>query len=157
MSEVKRWEPRNTALGYDMQPKPDGSFVLACDFDRVTAERDALQLRLNAADELNDSLRDRKNSIVVLQKRVDELEARGKLTNEELVVIARNAALNSVDRYNYMPCLPEEAYKWAPHYWVIEAMRAALNPTAEAAIPEHVCPGCNAQGWTANCDRCIPY
>jgi len=26
--EVKRWEPRNTALGYDMQPREDGSFVL---------------------------------------------------------------------------------------------------------------------------------
>ena len=41
MSEVKRWEPRNTVVGYDMQPLPDGSFVLFYDFDRVIAERDA--------------------------------------------------------------------------------------------------------------------
>lgn len=41
MSEVKCWEPRNTVVGYDMQPLPDGSFVLFEDFDRVTAERDA--------------------------------------------------------------------------------------------------------------------
>lgn len=52
MSEVKRWEPRNTIVGYDMQPLPDGSFVLFEDFNRVTAERDALQERLSEANDL---------------------------------------------------------------------------------------------------------
>jgi len=56
MESVKRWEPRNTSLGYDMQPKLDGAFVLACDFDRIKAENLALQLRLNAADQRNDEL-----------------------------------------------------------------------------------------------------
>ena len=23
--------------------------------------------------------------------------------------------------------------------------------------PEHICQGCGAKGWTANCDQCIPY
>ncbi|TWC17117.1 hypothetical protein FBY06_11835 [Pseudomonas sp. SJZ085] len=36
-------------------------------------------------------------------------------------------------------------------------INAALNPTAEAASPEHVCPGCNSKDWSANCDKCIPY
>lgn len=40
MSEVKRWEPRNTSLGYDMQPIPSGSFVLSCDYDALAAQRD---------------------------------------------------------------------------------------------------------------------
>jgi hypothetical protein len=81
-----------------------------------TKERDDLQQRLADA-----------------ERRNAELEARSNLTNDELIEIARNAALNSVHRYNYMPCLPEDAYKWSPHYWVIEAMRAALNPNPEAA------------------------
>lgn len=79
------------------------------DFDRVTAENSALQSQLTAADERADRL--------------------ASLTNDDLIAIARTAALNSVDRYNYMPCIPEEAFAWKPHYWVIEAMRAALKPT----------------------------
>lgn len=23
--------------------------------------------------------------------------------------------------------------------------------------PEHACPGCGCKGWTADCDKCIPY
>ncbi|MDR6949815.1 hypothetical protein J2Y39_004440 [Pseudomonas sp. 2957] len=38
----------------DMVPADDGQYVQSADFDRVTAERDALQQRLNAADQLND-------------------------------------------------------------------------------------------------------
>lgn len=109
---------------------------LYANFDRVTAERDALQALLTAADE-----------------RVDRLAS---LTNDDLIAIARTAALNSVHRYNYMPCIPEEAFAWEPHYWVIEAMRAALKP-AEPAKDEHVCPGCGSKGWTACCTQCVPY
>ena len=35
-------------------------------------------------------------------------------------------------------------------------MRAALKP-AECAADEHVCTGCGAKGWTANCKECVPY
>ena len=49
----------------------------------------------------------------------------------QLIEIARKAALESTHRYNYMPCLPEEAYKWFPHSWVIEAMRACLDKVKE--------------------------
>lgn len=57
------------------------------------------------------------------------------VSDDQLIAIARNAALNSVHRYNYMPVLPEEAYKWEPHYWVVEAMRAVA---AEQPAPvEH--------------------
>ena len=115
---------------------PDAGRIYAEALDRVTAERDALQQRLTAADE-----------------RWDRLAA---LTNDDLIKIARTSALNSVDRYNYMPCIPEEAYAWEPHYWVIEAMRAALSP-AEPAKDEHVCTGCGSKGWTENCKECVPY
>ena len=49
MSEVKRFQ----ICGGDWEGKPHekGEWVLALDFDRVTAERDALQALLTAADE----------------------------------------------------------------------------------------------------------
>lgn len=107
MSEVKRYM-ESCGEGGGVVENRYGDFVSFVDFDRVTAERDALQQLLNAAYE-----------------RVNRLAA---LTNDDLVAIARTAALNSVHRYNYMPCLEEEAYKWEPHLWVIEAMRAAIKP-----------------------------
>ena len=30
----------------------------------------------------------------------------------------------------------------------------ALKPAAE---PRHICKGCGAKGWTANCAQCVPY
>lgn len=53
MSEVKRFK---------MEFQPEGAVrecVYAADFDRVTAERDALQQRLTAADELADALEEK--------------------------------------------------------------------------------------------------
>lgn len=35
-------------------------------------------------------------------------------------------------------------------------IRAALKPAAPAT-DEHVCNGCGAKGWTANCKECVPY
>lgn len=40
---------------------------------------------------------------------------------------------------------------------LIAQIDAALNPTAEAVSPAHVCSGCGVEGWTANCPKCIPY
>jgi len=39
-------------------------YVLASDFDRVTAERDALQLRLNAADQLADDIQEERQKLI---------------------------------------------------------------------------------------------
>lgn len=52
---VRRFsEGRFSGLG---EEHPQGCWVKASDFDRVTAERDALQQRLNAVEEENDRLR----------------------------------------------------------------------------------------------------
>ncbi|MGE8098062.1 hypothetical protein [Pseudomonas fluorescens] len=57
MSEVKRYSAALThAETSPMYEMPDGEWVVALDFDRVTAERDALQQRLNAADQRIDEL-----------------------------------------------------------------------------------------------------
>ena len=57
-------------------------------------------------------------------------------TDDDLIAIARQAALDSTHRYNYMPATLEDAVQWFPHRWVIDAMRAALNPNPEAASHE---------------------
>lgn len=55
MSEVKYYHLSDTGL---TEGKALGrlTVVLAADHDRITAERDALQLRLNVADQRNDDL-----------------------------------------------------------------------------------------------------
>ena len=53
------------------------------------------------------------------------------VTDDQLIEIARKAALNSTHRYSYMPAIQEDANSWSPHRWVIEAMRAALKMAKE--------------------------
>lgn len=59
------------------------------------------------------------------------------LSDEQLIDIARKAAVESTHRYNYMPALAEDAINWQPHRWVIEAMRSALlaAPVVERQEP----------------------
>jgi hypothetical protein len=57
MTKVKRYSAALThAETSPMYEASDGEWVVALDFDRVTAERDALQQRLNAADQRIDEL-----------------------------------------------------------------------------------------------------
>lgn len=55
--EIKRYLIQKTPIGTMMKENPEGSWVEAQDFDRILAERDALQQRLNAVEEENDRLR----------------------------------------------------------------------------------------------------
>ncbi|WP_448679971.1 hypothetical protein [Pseudomonas nicosulfuronedens] len=43
MSDVKRWEPENTFLGYNMRPDAEGSFVLHDAYAKLEAEAQALR------------------------------------------------------------------------------------------------------------------
>jgi hypothetical protein len=58
MSEVKRWKLKGFLPGVEGECKAvfQPFVVLADDFDRIAAERDALQLRLNAADQRIDDI-----------------------------------------------------------------------------------------------------
>ena len=42
----------------------------------------------------------------------------------------------------------------SPTYAHCSAVMEALKPSAE---PDHICEGCGSKGWTANCDKCVPY
>lgn len=46
MSDVKRWEPENTIVGYNMKPGAGGSFVLSCDYDAMKSRLDNMRARL---------------------------------------------------------------------------------------------------------------
>ena len=66
MSEVMRYHVQLFKLAGDQQKYAHGALgaveiVRASDFDRVTAERDALQLRLNASDQRIDELTQRQS------------------------------------------------------------------------------------------------
>lgn len=72
MSEVKRYHVQLFKLGADQQKYAHGALgavqiVRASDFDRVTAERDALQQRLNAADQRIDELSQDKTRLDALE------------------------------------------------------------------------------------------
>jgi len=57
MTKVKRYSAALThAETSPMYEASDGEWVVALDFDRVTAERDALQQRLNETDQRNDEM-----------------------------------------------------------------------------------------------------
>lgn len=43
MSEVKRWEPENTIVGFNMRPDAEGSFVLHDAYAKLEAEAQALR------------------------------------------------------------------------------------------------------------------
>ena len=53
-----------------------------------------------------------------------------------LTLIAREAAISSTHRYNYMPTTPKDALLWQPHAWVLAAMRMVeLSASAEPSAP----------------------
>jgi len=66
MSEVMRWKLKGFIPGVDGVSKAlfQPWVVPAEDFDRVTAERDALQLRLNAADQRNDEHQEERQKLI---------------------------------------------------------------------------------------------
>lgn len=66
--EVKRFSEKK--ISNCLQENPQGFWIKAEDFDRVTAERDALQQRLNAVEEENDRLKEENR---VLQKQMGDL------------------------------------------------------------------------------------
>lgn len=80
------------------------------------------------------------------------------VTDDQLIEIARKAALNSTHRYSYMPAIQEDANSWFPHRWVIEAMRDAVS-AAEQPAPVAVAMPDNLEShrrsWIAALDRLI--
>lgn len=54
MSEIQRWEPENTIVGYNMKPCADGSFVL---FDVASKSEAALRQQLADVSNERDGLR----------------------------------------------------------------------------------------------------
>lgn len=37
---------------------------------------------------------------------------------------------------------------------LMNEIESVLNPAEE---PKYICDGCGSNGWTGNCDKCIPY
>lgn len=50
----------------------------------------------------------------------------------------------------------EDLLDFARKLTTAKEFNTPLKP-AEPATDEHVCTGCGAKGWTANCSECVPY
>jgi hypothetical protein len=88
MESVKRyWSSEVFGLGITQD-----KWIRAADFDRVSAERDALQLLLNERDEQNHSLEQRRKTEqqagMAAERRVEELGARISETSAKLELAA---------------------------------------------------------------------
>lgn len=99
MSEVKRYDCTNGRAQhcygcYQMTESTGGDFVESTDFDRVTAEREALQQRLNEQDQRVDELEGllRRCLMSIREQHCDADEAEFDLPNSLLGEI--DAALN---------------------------------------------------------------
>ena len=134
MSEVQRYYVGEYGL-VEGEALGRLSVVLATDFDRVTAERDALQARLTAADEradeddmvLRSSVPERHKGctspVGAVQSYIAELEGRADLLE---------ALLRDARQYHGVTLLtdpPQDAWKY---HRISERIEAALKP-AEAA------------------------
>lgn len=130
MSEVKRYDIAEYGGGMDVIV--DGTYVGAEDFDRVTAERDGLQISLNTADQ---SIDDLNAAISRRTQRVRELEALLTAADERADVLTK--ALTDVRE-----ALGREYWdQYAGLDETREILDAALKP-AEAHLNQ--CDGCQA-------------
>lgn len=98
------------------------------DFDRVTAERDALQALLTAADERAYT------ATSLIQRIVANFDTE--------IEFHEDVEPNDLEHDQVLADM--------------RVFLAALKP-AEPAKDEHVCTGCGSKGWTANCAECVPY
>ena len=141
--------------------------MLAADFDRVTAERDAALAELGryqslfnqaqkAIDRLNELHRKRMAEIgqrlTAADERADVLEG---LLRTSLVAMTRiySAGRDFIVGAGSDCDSVELMMENDP---TAREIRAALKP-AEPAKEGHVCTGCGNKGWTANCKECVPY
>lgn len=110
-------------------------YVLGETFNRVKAEREALQQRLTAADERADVLeawcRKIMNSSETMLSTAHE---------EELFGLVEPADANGYGQDDQ----PADVF--------VEPLKSC-----DVCGDEHICQGCGAKGWTANCKECVPY
>lgn len=115
MKSVKRWK---TTVGRKSQSRTV-TVVEAEDFDRVIAERNALQLMLNERDEQNHSLEQRRHAeqqaCQAIERRVKELEGLMQ---------------------GWLDLFPKQGVTGGPITIMKERTVSALNPTAEAVSHE---------------------
>ena len=121
-------------IGYD----PHGpDVVMASAFD------EASRLFLDAAERC-----------VAAERREKELQRRLTAADERVDVL--ETALKKIS----VRCVAYIEAEWEmpePSVEVCQMIASAALKTAEPATDEHVCTGCGAKGWTANCSECVPY
>ena len=151
MESVKRYDI--DGRDWDLLEATDGDWVSASDFDRVIAERNALQLMLNDREEQNHSLEQRRHAeqqaCQAAERRVKELEAEVGRLNRVKMALAEKAGVHSDNCSVYRVGITERDELLNLALTMINRgivsfddqieyrqKFAALNPTAEAVIHE---------------------
>lgn len=170
MSEVQRWLIQKTPIGTMMKPNPDGNWIAGEDFDRVTAERDALQALLTAADErVNSEVTLRRSHAARIHELNDtnkDLQGRADVLGQALKFYADRDHYSIDDGLNWDSCSGEPAnILWHEDQpWFIEdgsIARAALKPAEERNEPnclrcldKKTVPSNLAEGYVMDCPDC---
>lgn len=140
-------------------------YVQAEHFDRVTAERDQLHVRLTEAEQKADDLLTQLN--LSTQRVRDLTEGNGalrvRIANLERGLAGMLHALDNVandGRAGWLQAMDfaRTLVKPAQYRPSIDDHPDLHSRPEERGTPEtEPCSGCGVPGWTASCDKCIPY
>lgn len=141
--------------------------ALRKELERATSryDRDVLGLNNEGDPVGGDPAGGYKNDNVRLQQRLTVAEQRaGEMESaaREMLRIAgiANQGSNAYNRaiinlHNALkPVETPYEYSGEDDFGHRERIAAALKPAEET---KHICDGCGSNGWTGNCDKCIPY
>lgn len=130
-------------------------YTLQQKLDRVTAERDAALALIKTHEDAMAHVLEREK---VLQQRLTAADERADVLDS---VEARYRWLQKATPYQFKKIQDASVtdggdvlYFHADRFDA--AVDDALKP-ADGGGDEHVCNGCGAKGWTANCKECVPY
>jgi hypothetical protein len=121
------------------------SVVLSSDFD-------TLQSRL---DDTERQRFDEQKACVAAERLVVELQQRLTAADERADVLEgllRRAAAFTHDFENPISLRRDIDAALKPADVFVDPLNSC-----DVCGGEHICPGCGAKGWTANCDQCVPY
>lgn len=147
MSEVHRYQVVQmlTEDGNKLTYSPAGPWVvLAPQFDSMKICFDAQRLRADTAED--DSAR--KDRVIE-----DMIQSNSDMTTCLAAAEQRIAELVAA----FTPLIKNWDDLAAGESLNVDRARAALNQKSEGESQAHICSGCGAKGWTANCAQCVPY
>lgn len=96
------------------------------------------------------------NAEAILSLQLENSKLRQRLTEADERTDVLETALKKISA-RCVAYIEAEREMPEPSVEVCQMIASAALKPAEPATDEHVCTGCGAKGWTANCSECVPY